>query len=175
MAGNNEEQEKDEIAVDDTYYYLPTMQNLGPALPHYYGDYVRKLFLGAAALLLVFAPFLGGFLPLTLPFEIVGAVALVAFAALTSPKKQWVVAGDAVLSGAFMFVCEIIAIFAYLQDDMLMFFAREALAVIFLFAFYFSVKTLRAMILHQIGKREPPGEFLKPTPEERWRDTHSWL
>ena len=167
------EEESGELSAEETYYYLPTM-HLGPSLPHYYGDYVRKLFVAAAALMLVLAPFFGGFLPLTLPFEIIGAVVLVAFGALTNPKKQWVVAGDVLLAGTLIIAYEGIALYAYLQNDVLVFFTREALVVIFVFAFYFSMKTLRAMMQHQIGKREPPGEFIKPTVEERWHSTHTW-
>ena len=167
------QQESGELEAEESYYYLPTM-NLGPALPHYYGDYVRKLFVAAAALVLILAPFFGGFLPLTLPFEILGAVLLVTFGALTNPKKQWVVLGDVIIAGLFIVGYEGVALYAYLQNDVLMFFTREALVVIFVFAFYFSIKTLRAMMLHQIGKREPPGEFVKPTLEERWNSTHHW-
>ena len=36
---------------------------------------------------------------------------------------------------------------------------RFAVAVIFLFVFYFSMKTMRAFSLGQIGKREMVGEF----------------
>ena len=36
---------------------------------------------------------------------------------------------------------------------------RELIAIIFLVAFYFSVKTVRAFILHQIGKSQQVGEF----------------
>ena len=36
---------------------------------------------------------------------------------------------------------------------------RVLVAVIFLFAFYFSMKTLRAFMLRQIGKRETIDEF----------------
>ena len=39
---------------------------------------------------------------------------------------------------------------------------RLAVAVIFLFAFYFSMKTLRAFMTKQIGKRETIDEFEEP-------------
>ena len=167
------QRDQDDSNADDSYYYFPV--RLGPALPHYYGDYVRKLFMGGAVLILICAPFLRDYVPFALPFEIVGAVIVIVLGALTSPKKRWVMACNAVVSSMFILAFEAFAFYAYAQGDTLVFMVRELLAIIFVFALYFSGKTLRAMLMQQIGMREPPGEFLKPTLSERWRDTRSWL
>ena len=47
----------------------------------------------------------------------------------------------------------------YAITPFLLFAAREAAALVLLFAFYYSVKTLRAMMLGKIGRMERPSEF----------------
>ncbi len=36
---------------------------------------------------------------------------------------------------------------------------REAIAIIFLVSFYFNLKTVRAFLMHKVGKRDEPAEF----------------
>ena len=64
-----------------------TLEPLAPIhhIEHYYGDAIRQLFVTAAALILVGAPFYAEALRVELPFEILGAVILVAIAALANP------------------------------------------------------------------------------------------
>jgi hypothetical protein len=49
--------------------------------------------------------------------------------------------------------------YGYKNIEPVAFMLRVLVAVIFLFAFYFSMKTLRAFMLRQIGKRETMDEF----------------
>jgi len=49
--------------------------------------------------------------------------------------------------------------YGYKNVEPVAFMLRVLVAVIFLFAFYFSMKTLRAFMLRQIGKRETIDEF----------------
>ena len=128
-------------------------------LPHYYGDYVRQFFIAAAALMLIGAPFYASFLFVELPFEIAGALVLVALAALTNPLKKGTLLADAIASGVGMVVFESWALLAYYDSSWVQFILREIIAIIFLVAFYFSMKTVRAFALHQIGKHDYAGEF----------------
>ncbi len=130
-----------------------------PLVPHYYGDIVRQLMLGASALMLFGAPFYGDYLHVELPFEVFGALVFVALAALTNPWKKMALAADAIGAGVGMVIYQTWALYGYGQVSPVAFVLREALAILFMFAFYFSVKTVRAMVLHQIGKREQAGEF----------------
>lgn len=130
-----------------------------PSVPHYYGDYMRQLMLGGAVLMLIAAPFYGDLIRVELPFEVVGALVLVALAALTNPWKKSVITADAVVTGVWMSVYQVWALYGYENASALQFVLREALSILFLVAFYFSVKTMRAMILHQIGKRDTIDEF----------------
>jgi len=130
-----------------------------PNVPHYYGDIVRQCFVVGAVLMLVGAPFYANNMRLELPFVILGALALIALAALTNPHKKSIVVADAVLGGLIVLVYQTWALFDYQSSTWVEFALREAIALVFITAFYFSIKTLRAMMLHQIGKREEVGEF----------------
>ncbi|KKW20130.1 MAG: hypothetical protein UY63_C0001G0035 [Parcubacteria group bacterium GW2011_GWA2_51_10] len=130
-----------------------------PSVSHYYGDFVRQLLVGAAALIVIGAPFYADSLRAELPFEVVGALILVALAAVTNPWNRNVIVADAIASGVGMAVFQTWALSGYDAAGPIAFVLRQALAILFLVAFYFSVKTLRAMILRQIGKKDRPDEF----------------
>ena len=134
--------------------------NTGPRhIPHYYGDSVRQLLLGAAALMLIFSPLYSDVLRVQFPFIIIGALLAAAFAALMNPRDKWVVLGSAIVSGTGLVIYAMWGMYGYQNVEPVAFMLRVLVAVIFLFAFYFSMKTLRAFMLRQIGKRETIDEF----------------
>jgi len=134
--------------------------NTGPRhIPHYYGDSVRQLLLGAAALMLIFSPLYSDVLRQQFPFIIIGALLAAAFAALMNPRDKWVVLGSAIVSGTGLVIYAMWGMYGYKNVEPVAFMLRVLVAVIFLFAFYFSMKTLRAFMLRQIGKRETMDEF----------------
>lgn len=128
------------------------------SLPHYYGDIVRELFVGAVVLMLFAAPFYGDSLQTEIPFEIAAAIIVVGLAALTNPWKRYIIVADAVAAGVGVAVYEIWAVWEYQWISAIAFSLREIIAIIFMLAFYFSIKTLRAMVLHQIGERHVVAE-----------------
>ena len=138
--------------------YVPLLSP-GPNVPHYYGDVVRQCFVFGAILMLVSAPFYANNLRAELPFVIFGALVLVGLAALTNPHKKSFVIADAVAGGIVVLIYQSWALFDYQSSTWIQFALRELIALIFITAFYFSMKTLRAMLLHQVGKREEVGEF----------------
>ena len=140
--------------------YVPIMspwQNV----PHYYGDVVRQCFVVGAIVMLVGAPFYTNDLRQEFPFVVLGALILVAFAALTNPHNKGIIVADAVASGVVVLVYQAWALFDYQSSTWAEFALREVIALILITGFYFSMKTLRAMLLHQIGKHEEVGEFDK--------------
>lgn len=143
------------VPYGDRYGYIST----GETISHYYGDFVRDFLLGAAVVMLFAAPFYGDNVRAEFPFEVIGALVLVCLAALTNPWKKSVLTADAVAASVGMIVYQVWALNGYGTASYTAFVFREAISIIFLFAFYFSVKTVRAMILHQIGKRASVDEF----------------
>jgi|GEM_PF-1077686 len=121
-------------------------------ISHYYGDYVRELLMACAALMLITAPFYANSLPIELPFIVLGAVVMVCVAAFTSPLKWGVISADAVTAGVGLIIYEIWALLKYDIDPPHQFVLRQTIAVFFLFALYFSTKTLRSMIFRTVGR-----------------------
>jgi MFS superfamily sulfate permease-like transporter len=148
-------------------------------ISHYYGDSARQLFIAAALVMLIAAPFYTDDLPSDLPYIVVGVIALVVAAAITTPWKKMTIGLDAFAAGVGLIVFEVWALHAYNNNEMLKFVIREVLAVIFLFALYLSAKTLRAMLLHRMGKTDTPRDFTaagsssdneQSTDQIKWRD-----
>ena len=83
--------------------------------------------------------------------QIAIAIGLVILAGFTSPRSMLSIVLDLFAAGIGAFLLEAAAISFYRTDSWLLFFARELVAVMLLFALYFSVKTLRAMLVGSIG------------------------
>lgn len=128
-------------------------------VPHYYGDVVRILFLAVAVISAIAIPIVGDLLPFGTLVQVGSALVLVLLAGLTNPHGRVVAALNTIVAAAGALLVESVAIARYAVDTLPLFMAREAAALIFLFAFYYSVKTLRAMMRGTIGKTERPWEF----------------
>ena len=138
--------------------YMPDL-HMGPHIPHYYGDYVRQIFMLCGAIMLVCSPFLSSSFPAALPFEIGGALVVAILGALTNPARRISMLADAVVAGIGVVTYELLALNAYYAGAILAFIEREALTIAFLFALYFSLKTIRNMAFHMIGRKERSGDF----------------
>jgi|SRR3989338_5143486 len=139
-------------------------------IPHYYGDIIRQLFLGLVVLMMVGAPFFADNLAVEFPFIIVGSIVIAGLAALTNPVKNWVMYLNVIAAGVGIFMFETTALMAYSAGDLTSFVLRQAIAIVFLFAFYFGVKTLRAMIMGNIGKAPSMDDFDKEPTQKKWKD-----
>ncbi len=138
-------------------------------IPHYYGDVVRILFLGGTALMLFASPLYGSALRTEFPYEVIGALIAVTLAGLTNPKSRLALFVDAIFA---MLAAVIFAVWGLTQYDeitSLAFTLRLSIAVVAFFAFYYSVKTVRAMSSGIIGKSGGVGEF-EQSPDDT-RDT----
>jgi len=114
-------------------------------VPHYYGDIVRQLFVAAAAFLIVGAPFYATDLAAELLFDVLGAFLLVFLAAFTSPSARTILVADAIVAGVGMIIFEYWALVNYQTTAIVAVILRQAIALIFLFAFYFAGKTVRGL------------------------------
>ena len=121
-----------------------------PGLKHYYGDITRKLFLLGGVLMLFFAPLYPDLLPVNNFFVIVGAIGLSVFAGITNSRQFWVNVADMILA-VFLFTLFEVAVFQGYNGAehgiSVVFLVRQGIALIFFFTLYYSVKTLRGMIV----------------------------
>ncbi len=143
----------------DTEYYNSAFSFRPHNIPHYYGDHVRMLFLGAALVSFIVMPLWGNLLPFGTFAQVAAGLLLVLLAGLTHPRGKVVLLINAFFAGVSVFLLESMAITHYASESLELFLAREASAILLLVAFYFSVKTFRALQLGKIGKSERLGEF----------------
>ena len=130
-----------------------------PEIRHYYGDRVRFAFLAAAVLSFVSIPFWGLILPIGLTLQVAGGLALVLLAGLTNPHSRAVLILDAIAAGAGALLIEVTAINYRHIDPLALLIVREIEVVLLVLAFYYSVKTVRAMYQHKVGKLDLPWDF----------------
>ena len=139
----------------------------GHDIPHYYGDYVRPLFILTAILALVATPLWGPLLPFGAVAQVGASLALVLLAGLTNAKNIYLMAANATVSAVSVFLLEIAAIALKTGGSIELFAAREVCALLMLGALYFSIKTMRGMLTGKIGHPDSPLEFEESIAEER--------
>lgn len=130
---------------------LPGTESFLSSIPHYYGDAVRQLFLAAAALILVSAPFYANLTPFSTMTQVFGALVLAVLAAFTSPRLRLSLLLDACVAGVGLLIYETAAINGYASGDLIIFIIRQTISILFLFALYNSIKTLRSMLSHRVS------------------------
>jgi|SRR3989344_2745505 len=134
-------------------------RSVEPVVPHYYGDVARILMLLGAGFALLVIPFSSGFLHDAFILDIIVGLAIVASAALTNPYSKLLAASDTALSGFAVVLFEMDAFQNYQAGELLTFVFYEGISILFVLAFYFSLKTLRAFMLHQVGRRDSLADF----------------
>jgi|GEM_PF-1148475 hypothetical protein len=130
------------------------------ALKHYWGDAVRQLLITGAVAGMLASPFFPDLFGPGLLFNIGAVLVIVGFAALTSPYKRWVIMGDAVIAGVGVILFGGSAVLSYGPLGLAASVVALGLGLVFLSAFYFAVKTLRAMQVGQIETDESREEDL---------------
>jgi len=128
-------------------------------IPHYYGDYVRQLFLASAVLSFLAIPIWGDLLPFGTLAQVASGLIFVLLAGLTNPYGRIIMICNMLIPLLGVLLLQTAAISYYQSETFALFAVREAAAIMLLFIFYFSIKTLRAMSLGKIGKWERSGEF----------------
>jgi hypothetical protein len=129
------------------------------AVEHYYGDRLRLSILIAAIVSFVALPLYGDVLHFGIAAQVLGGLILVLLAGLTNPHSKPVIIADVLATGIGAFLLEVTAITYYSIDSTALFFTREFEAILLMIAFYYSVKTARAMYLNIVGKIPGIQEF----------------
>jgi hypothetical protein len=122
------------------------------SMAHYYGDIVRKLFFAAAILMLAGLPFFNDQLPVSTIWSLAAIVTIGFLAGITNPVKQLPAWINTIASGVGVIIFEYFSVENFQTSyggPSALFYANQALAIIFLAALYFGTKTLRAMIIDQ--------------------------
>lgn len=128
--------------------------NVKFSIPHYYGDTVRWLFMVAAIIMALTLPIVHTILNIPIIVSTFCILILGVAAGLTNPNQIWDAAINVIISMAGFLVFDTTAIWIYQQqintDPLEKFFlASTALGLIFLAAVYFSIKTLRGLIIKE--------------------------
>lgn len=145
--------------MDGEFQPPPSIHKKG--IPHYYGDSMRLTFIATAILYAVAMPLWGNLLPFGDMTGILLILILVFLAGITNPHSLILMLVNVTVSGIGVFLFQVTAISFYKIDSAIVFFLREVVVLLLLFAFYYSVKTARSMILGKIGVEGKPGEFEK--------------
>ena len=118
-------------------------------MKHYYGDLVRRFFVLGAVIIAIGLPFFAKTIPEPIFASVVGLVVIGVAAGLTSPFL-WSAILNLVVSFLAVLVFEYYAILTYLHPAVFrttpgFFWTNQLLVVNFLFALYFSIKTVRGV------------------------------
>lgn len=141
------------------------------AIRHYYGDLTRQILLGAAALMLIGAPFYTSNFKVQVPFIVIGAIVIVGLAALMNPSKRVIAIATATASGLGAVSYELWALWFFSAADPIAFVLRQACAILLVFAFYFSLKTVRSMLMGLIG-HDTSAQSFAPAEDNAREDTY---
>lgn len=135
---------------------FPNGQEVRTYIPHYYGDLVRAMFIVAAVAMLITFPFFTELIAIPTLISPATIIALAIVAGLMNPRQKWVLVFNAVVSVIAFLILEYHAYFAFTQLDRLVtvnvafFWVSQVLAVLFFFATYLSVKTVRGRYVKDI-------------------------
>lgn len=112
---------------------------------HYYGDYVRRLFLISAFVWIAVMPFTKNFTKQSIIITVFGMLVLVIAAGLTSPAKYFTAILNIIISLIAVVFFEWSAINLYIPASAggFLFWIFQLLTINFLFALYYGGKTLR--------------------------------
>lgn len=138
-------------------------------MKHYWGDATRQLLIVAAVIIMIGSPFLVDIFGPSLILNVIAVLIIVGFAALTNPRKRWVIMGDAVIAGVGVVIFGGSAVLSYQSLGLVSTAAYLGLGLVFLAAFYFAMKTLRAMLLQQVETDE---SLVEEKEREAMREEH---
>ncbi len=115
---------------------------------HYYGDKVRTIFIIAAIIIIVMAPFFRDRIPFREHYTVLGVMVLAMLAGLTNPKLRSIIVLDFIASifSFLIFGTEALVTYSQYKGDTF-FWANLVLSVITIFGIYYSSKTLRGNLM----------------------------
>lgn len=118
-------------------------------LQHYYGDIVRYLFIVAAILMVIGLPIFQNYIQGPLIISIIAIVVLGIAAGLTNPKQKISAVVNLIISifGFIIFTYTSVNAINQAPSDDKFLLTNIILSIMFLFATYFAMKTVRAEML----------------------------
>lgn len=118
---------------------------------HYHGDIIRGLFIAATAIMIVSLPFFYKIISMPLPVSLLAIVILATAAGLTTYNQKWTLYIDCLIAIVGFCVFELNAVRMYVDNGKIMLaLINQVLALIFLIALYYSVRSLRWSIIHHL-------------------------
>lgn len=131
-------------------------------LNHYYGDIVRGIFLVSAAVMLVGLPAVSVYLHISPTLSVFTVLILGLAAGFTNPKMISSAIINVIISsiGFVVFESYTVRIYGQAGDGQKYMLANLVLGLMFLLSIYFSVKTLRALLLQKADEKEDPETLL---------------
>lgn len=130
------------------YTYIPSKRE--PAFnppPHYYGDTIRVLFLIGGIVLMVTTALFRKTINVPVSVMMLGVIVLVVSAGFTTHKQRLVIILDLMVSLFSTIFFENIVLYGPYSNSEMLYWIYQALALNFLVALYFSVKTFRSQFL----------------------------
>ena len=130
----------------------PIEQNKIVYHAHYYGKIVRAIFIVGALTMLVSFPFFSHLINLPLPIHIFFIVLFVVIGGLISPLSKSIFILGSIVPVFALAMFEYYALYTYKNlsgldgINVAFFWVNQILALMFIFAMYLSIKTLRAMV-----------------------------
>ena len=122
--------------------------------PHYYGDISRLFFLLAGVVMLLGLPILNQTVSVPAYISILFVLSVVFIAGITNPAQRLLSVLDLIVALVGFIVFEYYSIKVFTADSIyFIYLINQAIAILFLLAFYFAVKTVRGFIVHEI---KPP-------------------
>lgn len=115
--------------------------------PHYYGDIVRKLFVAGDTIMILTYPFFRDRIIFSISISIFVIITVGVIAGFLNPRQKWSSILTFIISVGALSIFEYHAATSVTGEDRswfdLFFWTNQILAVIFLFALYYSAKTIR--------------------------------
>ena len=135
-------------------------------IPHYFGHTIRRFFFFVAFVMLATLPFFKNELAIPVTFSVFAIIAVTFAAGYTNPHSRWILFFDVLVAGFGLLVFGFHSIAGYSTYGMqgvreVLFYTNQVLALSFLAAFYFSVKSLRGFAERLI---ESPDESVDEDP-----------
>ncbi len=128
-----------------------------PKRPHYYGDVVRQVLFAIGIIMLVGLPIFSDRINFSAFFLLLVILGVNLFAGFTNPKQTISIWGDFFISFTGLIFFELIAFFyfgVYHTVADLYFWFNQSLAILFFISLYFSVKTLRGMMIPPVDEED---------------------
>jgi hypothetical protein len=136
-------------------------------VPHYFGHTIRRFFFFIAFVMLATLPFFKNEMAIPVAVSVFAIIAVTFAAGYTNPHARWILVFDVVVATLGLLVFGFHSILGYSEYGMqgireVLFYTNQVLALSFLAAFYFSVKSLRGFTERLIEASKGSSDMTPP-------------